>query len=102
MDETDFCRALHRRHFIDNAALQRLAIERSAAFVVDPPGSVDWLLQSVAGRLSARQPFSLVRVGNGEGNAYGMTQPQEHDAIFTAFRAEFDSQNHVGIDRETA
>lgn len=102
MDTMEFCRALHMRHFISNAALERLAIERSAAFVSEPPQSVECLLQSVTRSLAAREPFSLIRVGNGEGNAYGMTLPLEHDAIFSTFRAEFDSQNHSGIDVETA
>jgi hypothetical protein len=93
---------MHGQHFIENADLERLAREQSAGLVIDPAQSVDNLLQRVGNSLLEGRPFSLIRVGNGEGNAYGMTLPLTHETTFETFCTEFNSQNHWGLDVATA
>lgn len=98
----EFCRAVFAENFICQLDLQRLALERSAGLITEPPHSLDTLLRLVQQRLSTNQSFSMIRVGNGEGNAYGMTLPLNHEAIFATFCTEFNSQNHLGICIEEA
>jgi hypothetical protein len=98
----EFCRSVLSENFICQPDLQRLALERSAGLITEPPHSLDTLLRLVQQRLSTNQSFSMIRVGNGEGNAYGMTLPLNHDAMFATFCTEFNSQNHLGIGIEEA
>jgi hypothetical protein len=102
LDTMEFCRAVLAENFICQPDLQLLALERSAGLITEPPHSLDTLLRLVQQRLSTNQSFSMIRVGNGEGNAYGMTLPLNHDAMFATFCTEFNSQNHLGIGIEEA
>jgi hypothetical protein len=103
LDTMEFCRAVLAENFIFQPDLQLLALERSAGLSTEPPHSIDTLLRLVQQRLSTNQSFSMIRVGNGEGNAYGMTLPLlSHDAMFATFCTEFNGQNHLGIGIEEA
>jgi len=103
LETIEFCRAVLTENFIHQSDLQLLVLERSAGFITEPPHSIDALLRLVQQKLSTNQSFSMIRVGNGEGNAYGMTLPLlSHDAMFATFCTEFNSQNHLGIGIEEA
>jgi hypothetical protein len=101
-DPMDFCRDLFADNFIDGPDLERLARQCSAGLIAEAPQSVEILFRQVRHKLSERRSFSMIRVGNGEGNAYGMTLPLDHDVMFSTFCTEFNNQNHLGIGIEEA
>jgi hypothetical protein len=101
-DKTKFCEDEFQKNFIEDDALKGLAMNRSAGLDYEPPSSVSALLEAIANSITYGCPFSLVRVGNGEGTAFSMTRPLAHLAVFEAFCQEFTSQNYYGIDVQTS
>jgi hypothetical protein len=102
VDKLAFCQAEHERCYINNSELYALAQKRSAGIVYNAPDSVTTMLAIVEARLNKRMPFSLIRVGNGEGNAFGMTMPLTHPAMYSTFCDEFNSQTYFSIDKQRA
>lgn len=101
-DTMAFCLDEFRRLHISNPALKQMTIERSSAFIYHKSGSIPTLLSTVEEHLKNRRAFSLIRVGNGEGNAFSMTQPRSHPALFETFCHEFNGQNHFPISEQVA
>ncbi|TPM37096.1 hypothetical protein [Mesorhizobium sp. B2-3-4] len=97
-DTFAFCVSEHKKEFITNPELRKLAEHTSGGLLYDPPLSVDSLISIVEKKISDNKSFSLVRIGNGEGNAFGMTKPLTHKSIYETFCAEFGSQNYHIID----
>ncbi len=98
VDTVEFCETEFKRYFIESSELNELARTCSAGLEYEPPASVEKVLNIVRQRLIAVQPFSLIRVGDSEGNAYGMTLKIIHPVTYDAFRTRFTSQNSFPIE----
>ena len=68
----------------------------------DGPHAAPAIVTRVDAALAAGTPLSLIRIGNGEGNAVAMLAAGAGDAEFDAFDVEFVSQNGRSIDRDAA
>lgn len=101
-DTMSFCRAEFDRSYIDEEELTRICRERVGRFQPDVRAAITEILEIVARRIHDEVPLSLIRIGNGEGNAISMTKAVIHEPMFMTFSTEFCCQNHYGIDKENA
>jgi len=101
-DTMNFCRAEFERTRIDDEELKRLCRERVSRFQPHVRTAITEILEIVARRIHDKVPLSLIRIGNGEGNAISMTKSVIHEPMFRTFCIEFCSQNHYGLDMENA
>jgi glycosyltransferase GT-like protein len=98
MREADmlFAETLHRSLFVDDQAI--MAAGAKCAFFEPVAAKA---APVIAGRmkraLELGEPLSLVRVGNGEGNAVSLVEQPTSDLIFQGFDFEFVSQNGLSI-----
>src|SRR4030088_2907194 len=96
-----FAEAIHRRLFFDDQAI--IAARTQCAFFEPVAAKA---APTIAGRmkraLERREPLSLVRVGNGEGNAISLVEEPTSGPLFQGFDFEFVSQNGMSIGADEA
>jgi hypothetical protein len=92
-----FCRAELNHVFMPDEALTALCLAHGSPFIADGPAALTTVCARIEEALRANAPLSLLRVGNGEGNAIGMTKDRlarpQKDTFFQAFN----SQNGVPV-----
>src|SRR5579862_1289692 len=98
--QVDFARAEFDRIFIEDDELTWRCRERAKSFW--PTESAALVRDEIIACLCEKTPLSLVRVGNGEGNAVSMTKETLHPLQVSAFYSEFIGQNGIPIPREAA
>ena len=101
-DDLLFCQAEFERLFEPDERLIATCRARVGLFLPDGAAAVDPLLERVEAAIRDRTPLSILRVGNGEGNAISMTKPALPETLVKAFYHEFCSQNGTSIPREEA
>jgi len=97
-----FARAEFERIFIGDAELRSLCCERTKKFLPDGPAAAPIICDQIIAYLREQTPASLLRVGDGEGGALGMTNSVIHPQQASAFYAKFLRQNGVAIPQEDA
>jgi glycosyltransferase GT-like protein len=93
--------ATYRRLFVDDEVV--VAAGAKCAFF-EPVGAraAPTIVARMKRALERQEPLSLVRVGNGEGNAISLVEEPASDPIFQGFDFEFVSQNGMSIGIEEA
>jgi len=90
-----------RHLFVDDDAILEAGL-RCSFFEPHGKKAATRIIAQVRAALGDGSPFSLVRVGNGEGNAIGLTEEPESQAVFDGFDFEFVSQNGLSINPRAA
>ena len=100
-DDMIFADTTYRRLFVDDETV--LAARAKCSFF-EPVGSkaAPAIVARMKRALEQKRPLSLVRVGNGEGNAISMVEEPASHPIFHGFNFEFVSQNGMSIGVEQA
>lgn len=100
-DEALSPETIYRRLFVDDATVLA-AGARCAFFEPDGTKAAPAIVARVKRALEHGEPLSLVRVGNGEGNAISLIEEPRSRALFEGFDFEFVSQNGLSIGAEEA
>jgi len=96
-----FAEATYQRLFVDDATVLAAGTKR-AFFEPTGANAAPAIVARIKRALERQEPLSLVRVGNGEGNAISLVEEPASDAIFRGFDFEFESQNGISIEVEAA
>ena len=99
--DMQFAYGEYRRLFKTDETVIRLG-RRARRFLPVGELAAPIVLAEIKDALETRRRFSLVRVGNGEGNAVSMLRPLLHPAIVKAFYTEFCSQNGLAAPLKSA
>jgi hypothetical protein len=103
MDEIDpvetmrFCRAEYQAIFMPDEEVLALCRAFAASFLPDGAAAAPKVCDRITSALRRQVPLSMVRVGNGEGNALGMTKHSISPPQQQTFYTEFVSQNGIEI-----
>lgn len=91
-----FADSTYRRLFVEDETV--LAAGARCAFF-EPVGAraAPAIVARIQRALERQEPLSLVRVGNGEGNAVSLVEEPVSDPVFQGFDFEFVSQNGMSI-----
>ena len=93
--------AAFTRLFVDDDEIVRAGAD-CAFFEISGERAAPLIVERIRTALADGSPLSLVRVGNGEGNAIAMVEDAGSPAIFDGFDFEFVSQNGCSIAPENA
>jgi hypothetical protein len=96
-----FAETTYQRLFIDDQTVLAAGAER-AFFEPTGANAAPAIVARMKRALERQEPLSLVRVGNGEGNAISLVEEPASDANFQGFDFEFVSQNGISIGVEAA
>jgi hypothetical protein len=99
--EMTFAFCEFKRLFKSDKTVEKLG-KRAAKFLPDSAVAAPIVCDEVKKALQMRRPLSLIRVGDGEGNALSMLGRNQHPAIMKAFDIRFCYQNHLVMPREAA
>ena len=99
--EMQFAYCEYRRLFKNDKAITRLK-HCASRFVPDSAVAAPLVCTEIKKAIDAKCPFSLIRIGNGEGNAVSMLRPSLHPATVKAFYTEFCSQNGLSVPLNSA
>lgn len=91
--DMDYCRREFAQRFCGDDELQALLAAHDGPCMPDGDSAAAAVCALVEQKLRARAPLSLLRVGNGEGNAFSMLLPDPEPPRLRAFFSEFNSQN---------
>lgn len=96
-----FAETSYRRLFVDDETVLAAGAHHS---FFEPVGAraAPAVVSRVKQALERREPLSLVRVGNGEGNAISLVEEPASGPIFQGFDFEFVSQNGIAIELAAA
>ncbi len=99
--DTLFAEATYRRLFVDDATVLAAGARRT---FFEPVGAkaAPAIAARVRRALERGEPLSLVRVGNGEGNAISLIEEPASDPVFRGFDVELVFQNGRSIAIEEA
>jgi hypothetical protein len=100
-DHAAFADTTYRRLFVDDVSVLA-AGARCAFFELAGGKAAPAIVTRVRRALAKEEALSLVRIGNGEGNAISMVEEPSSDPIFQGFDLEFVSQNGLSIGLEEA
>jgi hypothetical protein len=102
-EETEFARAEFARIWLDNEELRRLCHTQAKGFWPIDREAAPLVCAKIIDALRDGTPLSILRVGNGEGNAVSMTKaPPLHPLQVSTFYQEFVSQNGIAIPQDVA
>jgi hypothetical protein len=101
-EDLDFIRMEFKKLFVNDDQLRSLCTRHASAFLPNGSAAVPIIFERIETCLRDRLPMSLLRVGNGEGNAIGMMSDPLHPLQISTFYQEFLSQNGVSIRLEDA
>jgi len=103
MNDADlrFAEMTHQRLFVDDQTIHD-AGAHTAFFEPVAAKAAPLIAARMKGALEAGEPLSLVRVGNGEGNAVSLVEEPASRAIYEGFDFEFVSQNGMSIGLDEA
>jgi hypothetical protein len=101
-EDLEFIRMEFVKLFVGDDELRSLCNRHASAFLPNGSANVPIICERIEGCLRDRLPMSLLRVGNGEGNAIGMMSDPLHPLQISTFYQEFVSQNGVAIRVEDA
>jgi hypothetical protein len=88
--------------FLGDEELKSLCCRHARFFLPDGPAAVSVICDQIVVSLRDKIPMSILRVGNGEGNAVGMTKGVLHPLQISTFYTEFLSQNGISVPQEDA
>lgn len=100
--DTEFARAEFEKIFMEDHKIRSLCCERAHAFLPDGPAAAPIICDRILASLRDKVPVSLLRVGNGEGNAVSMTKGVLHPLQISTFYTEFLSQNGIAVPLDAA
>jgi len=100
--DSDFARGELERIFIADDELTSLCREHAKSFWPIEQSAGILVRDQIIASLRDKKPLSLLRVGNGEGNALSMTKKTLHSLQISTFYAEFLSQNGIPIPQDAA
>jgi hypothetical protein len=95
LDESLFVESETRRVVMPDEALRALCLRSTRAFLPDRAEAAPILATLLKDHLNDGKPASLLRVGDGEGNALALTRDPFHPIYLNAFNDKF--CNQVGI-----
>lgn len=101
-EDIQFTRAELEKILIGDHELRSLCREWTNSFLPDGPAAAPIICDNIIASLHDNAPISLLRVGDGEGNALGMTKGKIHPLQTTAFYARFIAQNGIAIPQDAA
>lgn len=96
-DAIEFAREEFKRIFVEDREILSLCRECAHLFLPDGPTAALQICERIRVSLRENLPLSLVRVGDGEGNALGMTKVPLQAFQVSAFYKKFLSQNGAVI-----
>lgn len=100
-DDVRLAHEAYQRLFVGDEVV-RATGGACAFFEPDGGRAAPPIVDRIARALRETTPLSLIRVGNGEGNAVSMLEAPIADAVFDGFDFEFVSQNGISIGRDEA
>jgi glycosyltransferase GT-like protein len=92
-----FAQSELNRIFISDDELRSTCSKRARSFWPSGQAAAPLVRDQVVASLRDRAPLSLLRVGNGEGNAMSMTKGSLHPLQVSTFYMEFVGQNGISI-----
>lgn len=96
--DMDYCRSEFEKRFVDDDELGRLLANHRGICEPDGERAAIMLCDIIEDSLRDRSPLLFLRVGDGEGNAFGLTLPGEHaPPRLRSFVLRFYGHNGVGI-----
>jgi hypothetical protein len=96
-NKIDFAFSELGKKFIDDEKLRALCFENTRSFLPDGVAAARIISDEIVVALREKQPMSLLRVGNGEGNAMQMAKEKRCSLQISTFYQEFLSQNGISI-----
>ncbi len=97
LSDVDFARAEYARYGVADATLRRMCARQAEIFAPARDQAAAIVAARLISLIERRRAGSLVRVGDGEGNALGLTRPIKHPVQMSSFMAKFVSQNGSAI-----
>jgi hypothetical protein len=94
---TQYCYEEFERRFINDDDLKVLLTQHDGFYLPDGETAAPMLCNLIEDRIRKKSPLSILRVGNGEGNAWSMHLPNPAPPRVRAFYTEFNSQNGLPI-----
>jgi hypothetical protein len=91
-----------RNIFLSDGPLRSMCGTQAKAFWPDEKSAAQLASTRVVAALREGRPLSLLRVGNGEGNAISMTKEKLHPLQVATFYREFVSQNGISVPQDAA
>jgi hypothetical protein len=101
-EETEFARAEFARIWLDDEEVRRLCRTHAKGFWPIDKEAAPLICSKIIDALRDGTPLSVLRVGNGEGNAVSMTKAHLHLLQTSTFYQEFVSQNGIAIPQDVA
>jgi hypothetical protein len=92
-----FCTLEYGRIFRSDKEVIPLCRSQSGKFLPDGQTAVPYIVDLIITALGPGNPLSIVRVGNGEGNAVSMTKQERAPLLRETFFVEFNSQNGISV-----
>lgn len=92
-----FCRAELENIFMPDEELMTLCRKKTGLFLPDGPAAAPIICDKIESALRQKAALSLLRVGNGEGNAISMTKESVTPPQEETFYHQFVSQNGIKI-----
>jgi hypothetical protein len=102
LQEIEFVRAEFARIWLDNEEIRRLCRTHAKGFWPIDSEATPFVCSKIIDALRDGRPLSILRVGNGEGNAVSMTKVPLHPLQVSTFYQEFVSQNGIEVSRDIA
>jgi hypothetical protein len=101
-EEIEFARAEFARIFMGDDRLRSLCRQHARGFLPDGRKAAPIVSRMIIESLREKWPLSLLRVGNGEGNAMSLTRETPLPLHLSTFYNEFLSQNGTAIPERVA
>jgi hypothetical protein len=102
LEEKQFAREEFERIFISDQDVWALCERNSRLFLPDGPAAAPLICDQIGDALRTRTPLTLLRVGNGEGNAVSMTKAERHPLLVSTFFDTFVGDNGIAVPEEQA
>ncbi len=100
--DSGFARSELERIFTSDDELTSLCRKNVKSFWPNERSAGILVRDKIIASLRDKKPLSLLRVGNGEGNAVSMTKNTLHSLQISTFYTEFVSQNGISIRQDAA
>lgn len=102
-EDIQFITEEFERIFIGDRDLRSLCSRNAPLFLPDGPAAIPAICDRITDALRDRTPISLLRLGDEEGIAMGMTKPAPlHPLQISTFYEEFLSQNDIAVPQDAA
>ncbi|MDQ1159623.1 hypothetical protein QE385_004020 [Sphingomonas sp. SORGH_AS 950] len=96
VDGQTIAKSAFKRLFVDDCEITAAGAD-CAFFEMSGERAAPPILERISAALAVGDPLSLVRVGNGEGNAIALIEGRPSPTLFDGFDFEFGSQNGCSI-----